>query len=36
MWYNIPLELCESKNNDIIGEDFIVRSDWPWVYNFYN
>ena len=36
VWYNIPLRIMRGvKNNDIIGEDFIVRSDWPWVYNFY-
>jgi hypothetical protein len=35
-WYNIPLRIMRgAKQNDMIGDDFKVISDWPWVYNYY-
>ena len=35
-WYTIPLRIMRGcKNNDIIGSDFKVLSDWPWVYENY-
>ena len=35
-WYNIPLRIMRgAKKNDMIGDDFKVISDWPWVYNYY-
>lgn len=35
-WYNIPLRIMRGvKKNDIIGQDFNLKSDWPWVYDFY-
>ena len=36
IWYNIPLRIMRgNKTNDIIGNDFKVLSDWPWVYENY-
>lgn len=36
IWYNIPLRIMRgNKSKDMIGEDFKVLSDWPWVYKNY-
>lgn len=36
IWYNIPLRIMRgNKSKDMIGEDFKVMSDWPWVYKNY-
>ena len=36
VWYNIPLRIMRgNKSEDIIGDNFSILSDWPWVYENY-
>jgi hypothetical protein len=35
-WFNIPLRIMRGvKGVDMIGDNVEIKSDWPWVYNFY-
>jgi hypothetical protein len=35
-WFNIPLRIMRGvKGVDMIGDNVAIKSDWPWVYNFY-
>jgi hypothetical protein len=35
-WFNIPLRIMRGvKGVDMIGDNVTIKSDWPWVYNFY-
>ena len=35
-WFNIPLRIMRgAKGVDMIGDNVTIKSDWPWVYNFY-
>jgi hypothetical protein len=35
-WFNIPLRIMRGvKGVDMIGDKVEIKSDWPWVYNFY-
>ena len=35
-WYNIPLRIMRgNKSKDMIGNQFEVIADWPWVYENY-
>jgi hypothetical protein len=35
-WFNIPLRIMRGvKGFDMIGDNVTIKSDWPWVYNFY-
>ena len=36
LWYNIPLRIMRgNKSEDMMGSEFEVLSDWPWVYENY-
>ena len=36
LWFNIPLRIMRGvKGVDMIGDNVAIKSDWPWVYNFY-